>query len=219
MAVNVVIYCRVSTEDQTNDPQRAELRAEAARRAWTVAAEIEDTISGAKRSREGLDELMRLVRSRSIQGVLVYKLDRLGRSLPHLVQLIGEFDAHGVALVCTSQGLDTSDHNPAGRLVAHILAAISQFERSLISDRTKVGMRTAKANGAQIGRKPATMPENAAEILNEWVAAGGKNYRRLAIRLGVNVGTAYRYATASGTVLPSLPSLSVSRNTATLSSR
>lgn len=195
MAVKVAIYCRVSTEDQTNDPQRGELRAEAARRRWEVTAEIEDTISGAKRSRTGLDTLMRMVRAREIGAVLVYKLDRLGRSLPHLVQLIGEFDAHGVALVCTSQGNDTSDSNPAGRLVAHILMAIAQFERTLISERTKIGMRAAKANGARIGRAPAILPAAAPAIKARWLAdTGGKNYRELARRLGVNVGTAYRYA-------------------------
>lgn len=192
--MNVAIYCRVSTDEQTNDPQRGELRAEANRRCWTVTAEIEDTISGVKRSRTGLDHLMTLVRGRAIGAVLVYKLDRLGRSLPHLVQLIGEFDAHGVALVCTSQGIDTSDANPAGRLVAHILMAIAQFERALISDRTKVGMKMAKANGARIGRKPAEFPSNAPEILREWRIAGARNYRALAHKLGLNVGTAYRYA-------------------------
>jgi putative DNA-invertase from lambdoid prophage Rac len=166
--VKAAIYCRVSMDDQTNDPQRGELRAEAQRRGWTVAAEIQDTISGTKRSRTGLDALMKLVRAKSIDAVMVYKLDRLGRSLPHLVQLIGEFDSHGVALVCTSQGLDTSDANPAGRLVAHILMAIAQFERALISDRTKMGMKMAKANGSKIGRKPAALPANAAEILAEW---------------------------------------------------
>ena len=192
--VKAAIYCRVSTDDQTNDPQRGELRDEARRRGWSVTAEIEDTISGAKRSRTGLDELMTLVRSHSIDAVMVYKLDRLGRSLPHLVQLIGEFDTHRVALVCTSQGLDTSDANPAGRLVAHILMAIAQFERALISDRTKIGMKVAKANGARIGRKPAEMPANAAEILDDWRSDGGRNYRALAAKLRVNVGTAYRYA-------------------------
>ncbi len=201
--VNVAIYCRVSTEEQTNDPQLGELRAEAGRRAWNITAEITDIVSGTKRSRTGLDELMRLARVKAIGAVLVYKLDRLGRSLPHLVQLIAEFDAHKVALVCTSQGIDTSDANPAGRLVAHILAAIAQFERALISDRTKIGMKVAKANGARIGRKPAVMPPNAAEIHAGWRSSGAKNYRQLAARLGVNVGTAYRYAKAAKTAAAS----------------
>ena len=106
-----------------------------------------------------------------------------------------------MALVCTSQGLDTSDQNPAGRLVAHILMAIAQFERALISDRTKMGMKMAKANGSKFGRKAAVIPDNAAEILADWRAAGGKNYRALANRLGVNVGTAYRYAKADITLI------------------
>lgn len=192
--MKAAIYCRVSTDDQTNAPQIEELRAEAHRRGWSVVAEISDMISGMKSNRSGLDELMRLVRTRAIDAVMVYKLDRLGRSLPHLVQLIGEFDAHKVALVCTSQGVDTSDANPAGRLVAHILMAIAQFERALISDRTKAGMKAAKLRGARIGRAPVKLPENAGEILAAWQAAGGRNYRALARELGVSLGPAYRFA-------------------------
>lgn len=192
--MRAAIYCRVSTEDQTNDPQRSELRSEVARRGWTIVTEIEDTISGSKRSRAGLDELMKQVRGHQIDAVLVYKLDRLGRSLPHLVQLISEFDRNGVALVCTSQGIDTSDANPAGRLVAHILAAIAQFERALISDRTKIGMRAAKERGTRLGRRPVSLPQNASMIVADWRAQGGRNYRALAARLGVSTGTAYRLA-------------------------
>lgn len=88
MAVNVAIYARVSTDKQTTDPQKDELRAEAQRRGWTVVAEIEDVISGAKFTRSGLDQLMNLVRRNAINAVLCYKLDRLGRSLPHLAQMI-----------------------------------------------------------------------------------------------------------------------------------
>jgi DNA invertase Pin-like site-specific DNA recombinase len=113
---------------------------------------------------------------------------------------------HKVALVCTSQGIDTSDANPAGRLVAHILMAIAQFERALISDRTRIGMKIAKANGARIGRRPAVLPANAAQILMDWRGSGGRNYRELARRLGVNVGTAYRYANATASSADHAPS-------------
>ena len=200
VAVNVALYLRVSTDEQTVDPQRDELRAEAKRRAWTVVAEIEDVISGAKTTRAGLDELMRLVRRHSIKAVLLYKLDRLGRSLPHLVQTIAEFDSHGVALVCTTQGIDTSDANPAGRLTMHILAAISEFERSLIRDRTCAGLRAARARGARLGRPRTKLPADWLEIVAKWREdTGGRNYRILATRLGIkNPGTAYRLAMANG---------------------
>jgi DNA invertase Pin-like site-specific DNA recombinase len=197
--VKVATYLRVSTEDQSVEPQRDELRAEAERRGWTIVEEIEDVISGAKSSRVGLDRLMKLVRQSSIKAVLCYKLDRLGRSLPHLVQTIAEFDSHGVALVCTSQAIDTSDQNPAGRLTMHILAAISEFERSLIRDRTRAGLRAARARGAVLGRPRTGLPENKDEIVAKWrQETGGKSYRDLAERLGIaNPGTAYRLAKAS----------------------
>ena len=79
-----------------------------------------DKASGARFSREGLDALMREVRQGRVDVLAVYKLDRLGRSLQHLAQLIGEFEAHGTALVATSQGIDTSESNPAGRLQMHV---------------------------------------------------------------------------------------------------
>jgi putative DNA-invertase from lambdoid prophage Rac len=201
--VNVVLYSRVSTDEQTVDPQRDELRAEAKRRGWTIVAEIEDVISGDTSSRKGLDQLMKLVRRRAIKAVLCYKLDRLGRSLTHLVQTIAEFDAFGVALVCTSQGIDTSDSNPAGRLTMHILAAISEFERSLIRDRTRAGLRAARARGARLGRPRTPLPVDHQEIVARWRRdTGGKGYRELAARLGIkNPGTAFRLAGAAAGVV------------------
>lgn len=146
------LYLRVSTAEQSHEPQRIELLEFAARRGWTEVAEFIDQISGAKFTRVGLDSLMRAVRRKEISVVLCVKLDRLGRSLPHLAQLIGELDKHGVALICTSQGIDTSHDNPAGRLQMHVLMAVAEFERSLIRERTKAGLVAARARGAKIGR-------------------------------------------------------------------
>src|SRR6187402_2982284 len=97
---------------------------------WAAPVEYLDQISGAKFTREGLDKLMRAVRKGQIDVLLCVKLDRLGRSLPHLAQLIGEMDKHGVAMICTTQGIDTRTENPAGRLQMHVLMAVAEFERS-----------------------------------------------------------------------------------------
>ena len=194
MAVNVALYLRVSTDEQTTDSQRLELRAEAARRGWEIVAEIEDTASGAKFSRTGLDQLMKMVRRHSIKAVVCYKLDRLGRSLAHLVQLVAEFDAHGVALVCTSQGIDTSNTNPAGRLVAHVLMCVAEFQLSLIREATRSGLKAARARGARIGRPRAKLPDDATNVIAMWRNEGG-SYAELARRLGLeNPGTAFRIA-------------------------
>jgi len=86
------------------------------RRGWKAVPELIDIASGAERGRTGLDELMGLVRKGKVDVIVVFKLDRLGRSLAHLAQLIVEFQAHRVALICTSQGIDTTNQNPAVQL-------------------------------------------------------------------------------------------------------
>jgi DNA invertase Pin-like site-specific DNA recombinase len=150
--LKIALYLRVSTSEQTHEPQRRELLEYAGRKGWGSLVEYSDQISGAKFSREGLDKLMRAVRKRQLDVVLCVKLDRLGRSLPHLAQMIEELDKHKVALICTSQSIDTSSDNPAGMLQMHVLMAVAQFERSLIRERTKAGLEAAKARGARIGR-------------------------------------------------------------------
>ncbi len=86
--MNGALYSRVSTEDQTVEPQIFELRCECQRRGWEMVADISDTIAGAKFTRTGLDQLMKLVRQHSVKAVVCYKLDRPGRSLQHLVQIV-----------------------------------------------------------------------------------------------------------------------------------
>src|SRR5438552_1929484 len=98
--MKVKIYARVSTDKQSHDSQLQELRRYCDRRGWNNVAEVVETVSGAKSSREGLDRLMAEVRRGKVDVILCFKLDRLGRSLAHLAQLIAEFQTHGVALVC-----------------------------------------------------------------------------------------------------------------------
>ena len=145
----IALYYRVSTDDQTTDPQRCELLDYCARRGWTNLKEYADKISGANFSRFGLNRLMADVRAHRVSAIVCVKMDRLGRSLPHLAQLVAELDCHGVALICTSQGIDTSNENPAGRLQMNILACVADFERSPIRERTKAGLAAATQSRCQ----------------------------------------------------------------------
>lgn len=152
--MRIAAYLRVSTENQSHDSQRAELEDYCKRRNWQDVRWFTDTASGAKASREGLDELMGLVRRGKVDVVLGWKLDRLARSLVHLAQIVQELQAHGVALVCCSQGIDTTDGSPAARFQLHILGAVAELERSLITDRVNAGIAAAKARGIRLGRPP-----------------------------------------------------------------
>lgn len=155
----IALYLRVSTDRQTTDSQAVELREYCRNRGWSNVAEYSDTSSGAKFSREGLDALMRDVRRGRVGTVVAFKLDRLGRSLPHLAQLVGEMTAHNVALVIPAQGIDTSGSNPAGRLQMHVLMAVAEFEREIIRERVHSGLRAARARGVQLGR-PTTLEKH-----------------------------------------------------------
>lgn len=153
MSKITAVYLRVSTETQTHDSQEQSCMQ------WCEAHGMEpvlykDTASGASTSRKSLDALMADVRADKVACIVCYKLDRLGRSLMHLAQMAGELEKRKVALICTSQGIDTREENPAGRLQMHVLMAVAEFERSLIRERTKAGMKAARERGSQIGRKP-----------------------------------------------------------------
>jgi DNA invertase Pin-like site-specific DNA recombinase len=150
MKQTVVIYTRVSTDKQTTDSQLASLREYCARHNWRDVQVITDTISGSKISRKGLDQLMKAVRGGKVDVVLCYNLDRLGRSLSHLVQLLGEFAAHKVALIVPGQGINTSSSNPASALVLNMLGAIAQFEHSI--NRRARERRTGRRQGARPSR-------------------------------------------------------------------
>lgn len=148
----VIIYARVSTSNQTVDSQLEELRSYCERRGWKDVQEITDYISGGATSRAGLDRLMGLVRRGKVAVVVAYKLDRLARSLIHLVQMTGELQAHGTGLVIPGQGIDTSETSPVAQLQLHLLGAFAEFEKSLIVERVNAGLRAAKQRGVTLGR-------------------------------------------------------------------
>jgi putative DNA-invertase from lambdoid prophage Rac len=139
--VKAAIYARVSTSDQTCEMQLRELRDYLGRRGWTLHAEYVDAgVSGARTSRPQLDRLMKDARLRHFDAVAVWKLDRWGRSLAHLVQSIQELSALGIRFVAITQNIDTDESNPMARLLLHLMGAFAEFERELIRDRVKAGV-------------------------------------------------------------------------------
>jgi DNA invertase Pin-like site-specific DNA recombinase len=147
-----------------------------------------DKASGTKFSREGLDRMMTDLRKGKVDILAVYKLDRLGRSLQHLAQLLSEFESHGTALVATSQGIDTSDSNPAGRLQMHVLAAVAEFERSVIVERINAGLAAARERGAQLGR-PRTLDKHTAAVAK--LSRRGLSGRKIAAELNIPAGSVF----------------------------
>ena len=150
--------------------------------------------SGAKVTRPQLDAMMSEIRTGKVARVVVYKLDRLGRSLTHLVLILDELQRLGVSLICTSQGIDTSGDNPAGRLQLGVLMAVAEFERSLIRERVNAGLRAAKGRGVRLGR-PSTLADRREEILQ--LKAEGVGRRETARRLGMPASSVAKVIKAS----------------------
>lgn len=187
--MKTAIYLRVSTDRQTTDSQAGELRDYCARRGWNKPREFCDTSSGAKFSRIGLDDLMREVRKGRVDTVVAHKLDRLGRSLPHLAQLVGEMAAHRVALVIPAQGIDTSASNPASQFQLNILMAVAEFEREIIRERVNSGLRAAKARGVRLGR-PSTLAKHLPRV--RALLRGKQNVSQIAQALALPYSSAHK---------------------------
>jgi len=150
---NVAIYCRVSTEEQNLDNQIQELKKIALLQNYMVYEIYTDKVSGTKDSRPELNRMMFDMRKGCFNAVMIYKLDRLGRSLKHLITVCEEFHNKGIDLIVTSQGIDTS--TATGKLLFNILGSVAEFERELISERTKTGF-IYKKDGTVVGRKKGT---------------------------------------------------------------
>lgn len=137
-------YARVSTNDQNLDLQRDALKAAGCGKI------IEDTASGGKTQRAGLDRVKEQLRSGDV--LVVWRLDRLGRSLRHLIELMTELEGQGIGFQSVTEAIDTT--TPGGKLIFHIFGALAEFERNLIRERTKAGLEAARARGRKGGRRP-----------------------------------------------------------------
>ena len=182
--MKVAVYARVSTAEQTVDNQLIELRRYVEARGWTAIEFVDRGVSGSKESRPALDELMKAVYRRQVDAVCVFALDRLGRSLTHLVRIIEDWQNLGVSLVSLRDGLDLG--SASGRLQMHILAALAQFEKERVRERVVSGIERARTQGVRLGRPRRRID---AGRLNE---VAGLPTREAARRLGVPRSTLQR---------------------------
>ncbi|MFV0387199.1 MAG: recombinase family protein [Pyrinomonadaceae bacterium] len=145
------IYARVSTHDQKTLPMQIEKMKEfIAHRDWTLTAEFEEVASGAKSTRAKRNELLKLARRREIDAIVVWKLDRFGRSLADLTNTLTELKDLGVVFVSITEALDFS--TPSGRAMAGMLSIFAEFERDIMRERVKAGIANARAKGKRHGR-------------------------------------------------------------------
>lgn len=150
------IYARVSTFEQDPENQLAELRRYVTARGWTATEFIDRGVSGAKDRRPALDALLTAARRCKVDVVVCWRLDPLGRNLKHLITVLDELQALGVAFVSLNEGVDGT--TPASKLQMHILGAIAEFERARIQERVMAGLRRARAQGTRLGRPSTTIP-------------------------------------------------------------
>jgi DNA invertase Pin-like site-specific DNA recombinase len=196
MAKRAAIYVRVSTDRQTVENQLRELRQIGERRGWEVVKEYQDPgISGSKRrdGRPGLDEMLKDAQRRRFDVVMAWAIDRLGRSLIDLLGTIQALEACGVDLYLDQQAIDTT--TPAGKLMFQVTGAFAEFERSMIRQRVRAGLKRAVERGATLGR-PKISPDVERRIQSQLRA--GKGILKVARELGLGTSTVQRVAREMG---------------------
>ena len=187
--MKTVLYARISTSDKNQDPevQLRDLRVSCQQRGWQMVGEYVDLgVSGAKESRPELDRLMADAQSKQFDAVMVWRFDRFARSTSHLLRALDTFNRLGIDFVSHSEAIDTS--TPTGKVMFTILGAMAEFERDILRERVKAGMRNAKAKGKQIGRKPSSINPDAVHALR----AEGRTVRQIASRLGYSAGLVHK---------------------------
>lgn len=183
--MKAAIYARVSTLDQEPENQLQELRRYVSARDWTAVEYTDKGVSGSKDRRPALDQMITDAKRRRFDVVVCWRLDRLGRNLKHLITLLEELQALGVAFVSLAEGIDAT--TPAGKLQMHILGAIAEFERARIQERVRAGLARAKAQGVRLGRPRRPIdPERLATV-------AGLPEREAARRLGIPRSTLHRW--------------------------
>ena len=189
-ATRAALYGRVSTSGHGQDVelQLDELRQVARQRGWDVVGEyVDNGVSGGKRSRPALDELMDAVREGRVDVVAVWRFDRAARSVGHLVGLLEEFRQREVEFVSIREAIDTS--TATGRMVYTVIAAIAEFEAELVRERVRAGVARAKAQGKRCGRPPRDLDLELARML----MSQGHGLRRTARMLQVPKSTLARH--------------------------
>lgn len=199
------IYARVSTVDQHCEMQLGELREYCQRRGWTISGEYVDTgWSGAKASRPELDRVLKDASVHKFDVILVWKLDRFGRSVQNISEQLARLNSWGIRFIATSQSLDTDQANPTSRLLLHILASVAEFEREMIRERVSAGVKVyrdayrdgkiGKARHSLSGKNlPPGRPRSVFDRQRALeLRAKGMSLRTVAKRFGIGVATAHR---------------------------
>ena len=196
----VALYTRVSTSDQRCELQTTDLREYARARSWEVAAEYQDLgWSGAKRERPEFQRCIADAEARKFDCVLVWKLDRWGRSLAHMIESVQRLAGAGVRFIAINSGIDTDQGNPAARLLLHLFAAFAEYERELIRERVAAGIRqhqvdyaTGRVRSHSGKNLPIGRPRKVFDrARGREMRKTGISYGKIAAELGVPVATVF----------------------------
>lgn len=175
-------YARVSTTEQILDLQLDALKKAECKQIFT------DTISGAKADRPGLTDALSHLREGDV--LVVWRLDRLGRTLKHLIETVNELNDRGIGFKSLTENIDTT--TPTGKLVFHFFGALAEFERDLIRERTNAGLAAARARGRQGGRRPSLDPAKV-KMLGKLYADKTNSIDMICQTLRISRATLYRY--------------------------
>lgn len=175
-------YARVSTDGQSPDLQLDALKAAGCERIFT------DTASGVKTDRPGLASALEFARPGDV--LVVWRLDRLGRSVKHLIELANDLQARGVGLASLHDQMDTT--TAGGKMIFHVMAALAEFERNLLAERTRAGLSAARARGRKGGRKP--LPPEKIAVIRAAAADPSVNISKTCKALGIGRTAFYTYA-------------------------
>jgi len=183
------IYARVSTTDQDCSQQLQQLREYAAARGWQIEGEyVDNGHSGSKDTRPAMNRILAAARARRIDAILVWKMDRWGRSMPHFIDSLQELSSLGVRFIATTQGIDTDESNPTSKLMLNLLVAFSEFERELIVERTRAGLERARRAGRIGGRPRLVVNRDEVARLDE----DGLTMREIAEEMGISPASVCR---------------------------
>ncbi len=192
----LALYARVSSVDQHPENQLLELRAYAKARGFEHVTEyVDHGISGAKDRRPALDRLMADVKARRVDLIAVTALDRLGRSVRHLLSCVETFRHVGAALVSLREGVSTERESPVADMVIHVFSAVAEVERRLLIERVRSGLKRARESGVRLGRAPLKVdPRRLESVIDRKLSA-----RQAARELGCSTASAWRLIRAHTT--------------------
>lgn len=193
MALRAARYLRVSRRDQDPRLQDDETKEFITRRGWKLTDTYTDQgVSGAKDRRPELDRLLGDARRKRFDVLLVWRSDRMFRSLKNMVNTLDDLTSLGIAFTSVTEPFDTTC--PSGKLLMHIVSAMGEFERSILIERTRAGVAAARRRGVRVGRPPTRLDDDHLRELR----AGGWSVRKIAESLGVGSSTVQRRLLAAG---------------------